>query len=123
LQRVSTGAQQGAKLVAFKNVVVPWLSGGALLLGYATFAWLRGRKGPIKNSKGGTTLTDYEPEPLSDQLERVPDAFVTDSEEQALPANSNGLSRQADLGALFLGRAASALSPFQSDPNRMRSPR
>jgi hypothetical protein len=109
--------------VAFKNVVVPWLSGGALLLGYATFAWLRGRRGAAARAQGGVTLRDYEVEPLSDHLERVPEASLAAAEEPAAPANSNGPSRQADLGALFLGRAASALSPFQSDPNRMRSPR
>jgi hypothetical protein len=35
-----------------------------------------------------------------------------------LPANHNGHARHADLGALFLGRATSALSPFQDNPGR-----
>ncbi len=119
--------------MAIKNVVIPWISGGALLLGYAAFAWLRGQRGraagPASAPDAPAVLDapephdalagdQYERAPLLDQLKRVPEELALDSEaEPASPANSNGAARHAELGALFLGRATSALSRFQNDPN------
>ena len=110
--------------MAIKNVVIPWISGGALLLGYAAFAWLRGQRGNAQHltraSEPPDALAppDAERAPLSDQLKRISEELALDSESQpARPANSNGAARHADLGALFLGRATSALSRFENDPN------
>ena len=100
--------------MAFKHLVAPWTFGGALVLGYATFAWLRGKRGKSPQvAKPDPASTAYELAPLSDQLEHVPEELaLTPDPEGALPANTNGGSRPTDLGASFLGRAAFALSPF-----------
>ncbi len=102
--------------MAFKHLVVPWAFGGALVLGYATFAWLRGKRGNSPQvGNRGESRTSYEPAPLSDQLERVPEELALAPELEAeLPANNNSGTRGVELGALFLGRASSSLSPFSN---------
>jgi hypothetical protein len=104
--------------VAIKNVVIPWISGGAVLLGYAAFAWFRQRERSA-TSRAGLSHPEYEVPLLSDRLEHVPEAMALDAEsDPALPADGNAPARHAGLGALFLGRATSALSPFDNDPQR-----
>ena len=92
--------------MAFKNIVVPWLSAGGLLLGYAGLSWLRARRG-APTRRGDETVA-----PLSEGLERVPEEFALDPDEFALPANGNGAPHDSKLGASFLGRATGGLSPF-----------
>lgn len=99
--------------MAFRNVAVPWLSGGLVVLGYAAFSWLRAKRSPHARPERELEQRRLEvAEPLAAQLEQVPDEAALDLESEPLPANSNALSRTADLGALFLGRASGALSPF-----------
>jgi hypothetical protein len=98
--------------MAIKSVAVSFLSGGALLLGYAAFARLRPRARAVPVPERRADL-----EPLSERLEHVP-------EEQALdvsgdpPLNEQAVLPPSAVGALFLGRAIGALSPFdvQSGP-------
>lgn len=102
--------------MAIKNVVIPWIGGGAVLLGYAAFAWLRPReRGPV--SRAELPRPEYEVAPRSDQLEPVAEGQALEPE-SSLPAAPSGVARHRDLGALFLGRATSALSPFQNEPSR-----
>ncbi len=75
--------------MAFRNVVLPWLGGGLLVLGYAALSRLR--------------------------TSRVQGARVAEHESEPLPAQAS--SRSADLGALFLGRATEALSSFPFGPD------
>ncbi|MET0789929.1 MAG: hypothetical protein ABW061_00280 [Polyangiaceae bacterium] len=105
--------------MAIKNVVIPWVSGGALLLGYAAFAWLRGQRVSRRTERGDTLpANEYEVAPFSDRLEHVPEELAFASE-APLPANSNQAPvPRVDRGALFLGRAASALSPFRNQGDR-----
>lgn len=108
--------------MAFRNLAVPWLGGGLVVFGYAAFSWLR-----AKRAQRGASLPPHETvEPLSSSLERVPDELALDESEQ-LPANNNAVPSNravpasAALGALFLGRASEALSPFHFGPDWPRS--
>jgi hypothetical protein len=89
-----------------------------IVLGYAAYSWrraLRKREGSEPEPKA---LPSPEvAEPLAARLEHVPDEAALDSESEPLPANSNSASHGAELGALFLGRASAALSPFQFGPD------
>ena len=98
--------------MAIKSVVIPWIGGSAVLLGYAAFAWVRQRS-RAGSARRALTPVGYELAPFSDRLEHVPEELALEAE-PALPANTNAATRHADLGALFLGRATSALSPFQN---------
>jgi len=99
--------------VAFRNLAVPWLSGGLVVLGYAAFSWLRSKRSPHARPAPELGQRRLEvTEPLAARLEQVPDEAALNLESETLPANSNALPRTADLGALFLGRASGALSPF-----------
>lgn len=115
--------------MAFKNWVAPSTFGAALVLGYASFAWSRGKRGKSPQiAKPESPPTSYERAPLSDRLERVPEALALSVDPEAeLSANNNASPRGAELGALFLGRAASALSPFSqewpSNGHRLQVPR
>ena len=112
--------------MAFRSVAVPWLSGGLLMLGYAGYSWLRARRALPK----APSSPEREPiELLSSKLEHVPeevaidDEVAIDYESEPLTANNNAARRKADLGALFLGRASQALSPFQFGPDWPSQPR
>jgi hypothetical protein len=107
--------------VAIKNVVIPWFSGGALVLGYAAFAWLRGRRGVRRADVPDAALASPpDVAPLSEALEHVPEELALNSEAEAAPESSErprsvhreGASHHA--GALFLGRVSAAFSPFES---------
>jgi len=98
--------------VAFKSVVIPWLSGGLIVVGYAAINWLRAKQ---SRSEHGLSPKREPTRLLSASLEHIPDGLVVESDEE-LPANSNAFARSADLGALFLGRANEALSPLQFMP-------
>jgi hypothetical protein len=127
--------------VAIKNVVIPWFSGGALVLGYAAFAWLRGRRGGRRADVPDAAVAspsdvaplaeglEHVPEELalnSEGLEHVPEELALDSEAEPAPESSerprsvhrDGASHHA--GALFLGRVSAAFSPFE---NRNSVPR
>ena len=108
--------------MAFRSVAVPWLSGGLLMLGYAGYSWLRAKRA-LPKAPSPSETEPIEIELLSSKLEHVPDEVAIDSEPEPVPANNNALRRNADLGALFLGRASQALSPFQFGPDWPSQPR
>jgi hypothetical protein len=115
--------------VAIRSVAIPLLSGGAVLLGYAAFSWLR-KKGPAHELRGPTTLRDAgltaeaseseapesEVGPLSRRSLDAPDLLVLDldfeDELSAHEASRDDSVAPEDIGALFLARATDALSPF-----------
>lgn len=96
--------------MAFKSIAIPWLSGSLIVVGYAAFSWLRGKR-PRRTR---AVRASQPAQPLSEYLEHVPDELALSLDDESLPANTNALPQNADLGALFLGRASEALSavPF-----------
>ena len=102
--------------MAFKSVALP-LSGGLVVLGYAAFAWLRTKHGRARSSEPSASPSANEVERLSSRLEHVPAELALDLDSEALPANNNAAPRAAAVGALFLGRANTALSPFSFGPD------
>ncbi|MEO6600068.1 MAG: hypothetical protein ABIQ16_09370 [Polyangiaceae bacterium] len=105
--------------MAIKNAVIPLLSGGAVLLGFAAFTLLRSRRSLVSSLKNGASEEQAEGSvPLVDRLERVSEDAAMASE---LPEGDDSTPRPA-LSALFIGRATAALSPFQNDPNRRGVP-
>ena len=109
--------------MAFRSAVVPWLGGGLMVLGYAAYNWLRAKRLHDGNREQADGRPLELPEPLAASLERVPDELALDLEAEPLPANSNASSQRADLGALFLGRASTALSPVHFGPDWPGNPR
>ena len=117
--------------MAFRSIAFPWLSGGLIVLGYAAYSWRRamhkrlGFDAPLQASKPEASKPEASKlESLANRLEHVPDEAVLDPEPERRPANSNAASHNsnaashgADLGALFLGRASVALSPFHAFPD------
>ena len=102
--------------MAFKDVAVPWLSGGLIVLGYAAFSWRRAtRKGQQRPERRALSRPDAV-EPFATCLEHVSNEGVLELEPEQLPANNNGPSRATELAALFLGRASETLSPFHFGP-------
>ena len=98
--------------MAFRSVAVPLLSGGALLIGYAAFAWLRPkRRGPIAVPEPREALA-----PLFEQLEQLPEHAALDTTCDP-PLDDRAAARPSQLGALFLARASGALSPFEFGPS------
>lgn len=99
--------------MAIKSAIIPWLSGGGvLLLGYAAFACLRGKgASALGRAKDEPQRVEPEVEPLAPHLEHLPEQLVLDFEElEAAPPSETRL-RQSALGASFLARACLALSP------------
>jgi hypothetical protein len=102
-------------VVAYKNVAVAGLGGGALLLGYAGFSWLRAKRAARTPGDHfavrGARRQDVAP--LSERLEHLPEesalGFEADTD---LAANSNAFAHRIELGGLFFARATDALSPF-----------
>jgi len=86
--------------VAYRNVAVPWLSGGLVLLGYAAVKWTRTRRARRERNASE-----------SESIER---ASERDAAEPSSTGERRG-QRNAALGAAFLGRATEALSPFHID--------
>lgn len=99
--------------MAIRSVAVPLLSGGALLLGYAAFAWLR----PKPRALSLLSEPRVDVEPLSDRLEHVPEELALDLANDP-PLDERGSVHPSDLGALFLARATESLSPFHFRPDR-----
>ena len=124
----------------FRTAVVPFLGGGALLLGYAAFSWLRTRRAALN---GPTTLREaglleapdaFEPSDAGDARAVEHEAPVADEQELSAPfadvpevleldldfedepssdyASLHDSVAPEDIGALFLARATDALSPF-----------
>jgi len=87
-----------------------------MVLGYAAFNWLRAKR-PDRDRQQTDELLRESPRPLAASLERVPDELALDLEAEPLPANSNAATPRAELGALFLGRASSALSAVRFGPD------
>jgi len=115
---------QRSKRVALRNVGVPWL-GGALVLGYAAFSWLRAKRAGRERSKSKVLQRCEAHQPvelLSSRLERVEESAL-EMESEPRRANDAALPRSAALGALFLGRASEALSPFRFGPDWPSAPR
>jgi hypothetical protein len=122
--------------VAIRSVAIPLLSGGAVLLGYTAFSWLR-KKGSTQELRGPTTLREAgltaergeseAPEsdvgPLS---ERSPEYLEVleldlDFEDEQRAAHEVSLHDSVapeDIGARFLARATDALSPFGGGSER-----
>jgi hypothetical protein len=80
-----------------------------MILGYAAFNWLRAKRSP---REGAPTVPRARPSafPLAASLPRVPDELALNREAEPLPANHAATAQRAELGALFLGRASTALS-------------
>ena len=103
--------------MAIRNLAVLWLSGGALLLGYAAFAWLRSKRRGAPAAAESGRLDREDVEPLSQRLERVPEELVLDFDtldrdpEYEHPPQSRVIAPRSALGDLFLARATEALSP------------
>jgi hypothetical protein len=93
--------------MAIRSVAVPLLSGGALLLGYAAFAWLR----PKPRALPRLSEPREDLEPLSDRLEHVPEESALDLSHDP-PLDEHASVHPSDLGALFLARATESLDPF-----------
>lgn len=108
--------------MAFKSVVLPWLSGGLIVVGYAAFNRLRAKRA-LSRAASATPSRLPTVEPLCARLEHLPPEIAVDLESERLPANSNALPRSADLGALFLGRASEALSSVRFDAPLSEVPR
>ena len=95
--------------MAFRNVAFPLLSGGVMLLGFAAFSWLRGKRA----SKAEPVIRDIEP-----PADEIPDVLELDLdfENELLTereASVHDSVAPEDIGALFLARATDALSPFR----------
>jgi hypothetical protein len=112
--RALQGLPSRRRRVAFKSIAVPWLGGGLIVVGYAAFNWLRDKR-LQRERADADRLARESPKPLAANLEHVPDELALDLETETLPANSNASAR-AELGALFLGRATSALAPIHFGP-------
>ena len=96
--------------MAFRNVALPLLSGGVMLLGFAAFSWLRGKR-PSK--KDEPVIRGIEP-----PADEIPDVLELDLdfESELLSEREASLHDSVapeDIGALFLARATDALSPFR----------
>jgi hypothetical protein len=113
--------------VTFRSAVVPWLGGGLVVFGYAAFSWLRTKSQRLERGHEPVQLPPSQQqkgiERLSSRLERLPDELALDLDSERLPANNNGVPRDAALGALFLGRASEALSAFHFGPDWPSTPR
>lgn len=92
--------------MALKSIAVPWLGAGLLMLGYAAFSRLRS-KYPSRESMQPRRLRA--PRPTSGKL-------TPQSTSDPPPPSGNAPTRRDELGALFLGRASVALSPFGHAP-------
>ena len=103
--------------MAFRSVTIPWLGGGLVVLGYAAFNWLRSKRTQRARAEL-PSLGQQSLEPLAATLERIPEELALDLEAEPPSANSTAVSSSAELGALFLGRASTALSPVQFGPDR-----
>lgn len=108
--------------MAFRSAAVPWLGGGLMVIGYAAFNWLRAKR-PQRDRADAHRLPHESPAPLAASLEHVPDELALDLEAEPLPANSNASPQRAELGALFLGRASTALSSVHFGPDWPRNAR
>ena len=102
--------------MSIRSLAIPLLSGGVMLLGYAAFSWLRERS---RVADGPTTLREAGlATPVRDRV----DTLELDLDFEAeLPPASPALrhdSRRQAVGALFLARATSALSPFDHERER-----
>jgi len=94
------------------------LSGGLIMLGYAAFSWRRAtRKRERPKSVSDAPPSQGAGGPRLAQLEHRPVKAASPAATTSPPANSNAASRGAELGALFLGRASAALSPFHLGPD------
>jgi hypothetical protein len=100
--------------MAFRTVAFPLFSGGALLLGYAAFSWLGSKP---RHARAPALTNRQEVEPLSDSLEHVPEELALDVSHDP-PFVATASVHSSGLGALFLGRATSAFSPFHAHPAR-----
>lgn len=98
--------------MAIRNFAIPWMSGGALLIGYAAFAWLRSHRRPKRASLLLPKVDRDEVEPLAQRLERVPEELVLDMDSEfEVPPQSRVRAPRSALGDLFLAHATAALSP------------
>ena len=106
--------------MAIRNLAIPWLSGGALLLGYAAFGWLRAKRPKAMRTPLPKPEQDAKTEPRPRTGENGPDALVLDFEAldvggRSEPPQSRVQTPRSALGGLFLARATEALSPREFD--------
>jgi hypothetical protein len=99
-----------------RSVALPLLSGGAVLLGLAAFTWLRPK------ARGLVRRRAPEVEPLSHRLEHLPEESALDLASDP-PLDEHASAHASDIGALFLGRAVGALSPFNHGAGSRSVPR
>lgn len=125
--------------MAIRSVAIPLLSGGAVLVGFAAFSWLKSKRRDAE-SDGPSTLREAgldQPSPNLERVERERAALELEAEQGPLSrrgaavsetleldldfaesrAGEQGAPRPAshmrdELGAHFLARATDALSPF-----------
>lgn len=124
--------------MAIRNMALPLLGGGALILGYAAFALFRTKRArevaaPITLRETGLektmasestarepapTLDDGGPlserSPLRSDILELEQLEHVDELPRELDASVHDAVAPEDLGALFLARATDALSPFGS---------
>jgi hypothetical protein len=104
--------------MAFRSVAFPLLSGGALLFGYAAFAWLRAKPRALKPApEPRSPRAEHEPcvvlEPLAEHLEHLSDRLNTDaSSDEGMDDEEPQSARATHIRALFLARLTEALSPY-----------
>jgi hypothetical protein len=75
-----------------------------VLLGLAAFTWLRPRARRLVRRRAPEVL------PVSRRLEHLQESALDLASDP--PSAEHGSAHTSDLGALFLGRAVGALSPF-----------
>ena len=106
--------------MALKNLTIPWITGGALLLGYAVVNLIRTRTA----ARGSKVLPPLRAsEPAAPPPESVTQDLELDLDEEFDAAPPSAVSRQsARLGSLFFARATQSLSPadFSTNPPTVR---
>jgi hypothetical protein len=95
--------------VAFRSVALPLLSGGALVLGYAAFSWLRAKRAPAPSEP--TTLREA-------GLSAPTDAALHTDETPSIEAGPNIVETRADREA----RADSGVGDDDEEPLSERAP-
>jgi hypothetical protein len=97
--------------MAIRSVAFPLLSGGALLFGYAAFAWLRAKPRALVSAP--EPRLPLELQPSAEHVEHVPDTLGIDaSSDEAMEDEAPLSARATHIRALFLARLTEALSPY-----------
>lgn len=106
--------------MALKTLTIPWITGGALLLGYAVVNLIRSRIAAPSSKALPPLCASEPPAPPRAALTQTLELDLDEDFEAAPPS---AVSRQsARLGSLFFARATQALSPadFSTNPAAVR---